>query len=347
MAYQTLSAQSLGYRQPFLFRTPASHPLGAASFPLQTVRQPLPNGPAGLARTLKAMEAFVEGAEGATNARVRALALQIVHGTSERDDAGQASAIYQWVKSNIEFRGEWNETLQTPLATLIVQAGDCDDQSMLVAALLRAIGIETQFTTVSADSSAPGEMSHVYAEYYDRNSQQWTALDTTVANAYPGWKPPLVFASQSWPTARNLSIKKPTAVQAGNVDLGRLRAMRVLAMRRRLGRLGDDLIPGVDDMTGATDPLSIPSGDVMTSGGLTPISSLPSVGTSLTASTALQNSLPGAITSMAQGAMNAVAAATRQTPSVSVLPSSVGSLSMGTLMLLGGVALVAVMAMRK
>ena len=41
-------------------------------------------------------------------------------------------------------------------------AGDCDDFSMLTAALLEASGIPWEFVTVAADRDSPGRFSHVY-----------------------------------------------------------------------------------------------------------------------------------------------------------------------------------------
>jgi hypothetical protein len=41
-------------------------------------------------------------------------------------------------------------------------AGDCDDQAMLCAAMLRALAVPTAFKTIEADPDAPGRYSHVY-----------------------------------------------------------------------------------------------------------------------------------------------------------------------------------------
>jgi hypothetical protein len=44
--------------------------------------------------------------------------------------------------------------------------GDCDDFSMYVAALLRALGVDCRFVTVAADGRDPDQYSHVYGVAY-------------------------------------------------------------------------------------------------------------------------------------------------------------------------------------
>jgi transglutaminase-like putative cysteine protease len=158
----------------------------------------LPAGDFGVKRTIHWMNQLARGTEGARNPRVRELAIAIVRGQPDRDDYAQASALYYWVKSNIEFRGEPDEVISSPLVTLQIRAGDCDDHATLMTALLRALGIEARFVTVAADASAPETFTHVYTQAWIRQSQQWLTLDTTVANARPGWQPARVTRVRTW-----------------------------------------------------------------------------------------------------------------------------------------------------
>jgi hypothetical protein len=165
---------------------------------IQVRRYPLRDGDPGIAHTIKLMRALVEGREGGPSPEVRALALAITHGLSSRDKAGQIAAVLDWVKQNIDFRGEYKETLQSPVVTLQLKGGDCDDHSMLIAALLKSIGFKTRFTTVAADDEDPQQFSHVFAEALDPTTRQWTALDSTVPRSFPGWRPDNVYRTQSW-----------------------------------------------------------------------------------------------------------------------------------------------------
>lgn len=62
---------------------------------------------------------------------------------------------------------------------------DCDDFSMLAAALLRACGIRSSFVTVAADLRDPSRFSHVYVAAYPNGER--VPLDTS-HGPYAGWE---------------------------------------------------------------------------------------------------------------------------------------------------------------
>ncbi len=144
------------------------------------------DGDAGILATIRMMQAVTFGGEGVGNPAVRAAALEAVQGLQRGAD--EINSVFEWVKDNIEFRGEYAETIQTPYFTLQVRAGDCDDHSTLIAAMLESLGFETRFNTISTGGDAD-EFSHVFAEVKLRGSEQWIPLDTTVRSSYPGWLP--------------------------------------------------------------------------------------------------------------------------------------------------------------
>jgi transglutaminase-like putative cysteine protease len=154
------------------------------SYPVQS--HPIPDGDAGVSRTISWMKALVHGPGGARHIMVRQAALEAARGTERGQD--EINSVLGWVKDHIEFRGELGETLQEPAWTLQLGAGDCDCQSMLAAAMLSSLGYETRFRTIALADS-PGELSHVYPEVKDRRSGQWISLDSTVARSWPGWQP--------------------------------------------------------------------------------------------------------------------------------------------------------------
>jgi hypothetical protein len=168
--------------------------------PLKSTRVQIGQGDRGISQTIRYMYGAVMGNEGVASAEVRRQALTIVQGVASRDQQGEIAAVLQWVKSNIAFRGEWAETVQTPLVTLQLRAGDCDDQSTLMAALLGSLGYKTRFKTVAADPRAPYAFSHVYIEIFQRKTGQWIALDSTVPQSFPGWQPPQIFRQKAWRT---------------------------------------------------------------------------------------------------------------------------------------------------
>jgi hypothetical protein len=156
------------------------------------------------------MQGAALGSEGALNPQIRVWALEATRNVQGRDDAQLASAIFAAVRRVVRFRGEYSETVQTPLVTLQLQAGDCDDQATLIVALLRSIGIPARFKTIATDPSDPKTFNHVYALAGLRRGNQiaqWLPLDPTVPHSRPGWEAPRVFRSQIWggPVDGNLS----------------------------------------------------------------------------------------------------------------------------------------------
>jgi len=176
----------------------------------------IPDGDAGVARTIQLMTSLAHGKYGDRSWRVRLAALEAVKGTERGMD--EISAVLDWVKRNIEFRGENGETLQSPEATLQAEAGDCDCQSTLTAAMLGWLGYQTRFKTMAL-IDAPEELSHVYIEVKDKRTRQWIPLDSTVAHSWPGWEPDNIARSVTYtPTPAN----GPGAAISALVGLGAL-----------------------------------------------------------------------------------------------------------------------------
>lgn len=136
----------------------------------------IPDGPTGTRETLRMMARLVRAYR--KNVYIRELALQIIRNVpGHKNFAAQIRAIHAWVHKNIQYvrdvRGV--ETLQTPLKTIDYAAGDCDDQSILVASLLEAIGMRTRFVAIKLDPNGP--FVHVYTEV--SAGRGWLPVETT------------------------------------------------------------------------------------------------------------------------------------------------------------------------
>jgi hypothetical protein len=94
---------------------------------------------------------------------VRHLAEDITRDLQSGDYASEALAVLDWVFRNIRYvrdmRG--SEFVRWPKETLDTIQGDCDDMSVLIAALLLSIGAAVDF--VIASFTASGIPSHVFA----------------------------------------------------------------------------------------------------------------------------------------------------------------------------------------
>ncbi len=156
----------------------------------------LPHGDTGIYATVRQMEKFANGPEGVGSPEVRKFALQAVRGSVR--NVSELSALFYAVKDAIDFRGEADETLQTPKLTLEFGGGDCDDISTLLVALARTLGYDATFKTVAVAREDPTAYSHVYAVARDKVTGEWVALDPTVKTAYPGWEPPDISRSRMY-----------------------------------------------------------------------------------------------------------------------------------------------------
>lgn len=145
----------------------------------------------GIAETVAYMNGLAVGDQGSGSPLIQQAAQMITAACAAADQECQRNAIFDWVKANIKFQNEEGELLQTPLSTMYdFRYGDCDDHSLLIAALLMSLGHQIQFRTVGVNGD--NTLVHVYPLAYDTASGQWVALDTTVSESYPGWEAPSI-----------------------------------------------------------------------------------------------------------------------------------------------------------
>ena len=94
---------------------------------------------------------------------VRELALSLIRQVpGHKNWVGQIKALHRYVQKRIQYvrdiRGV--ETIATPLVTIQIGQGDCDDQAVLLAALLESIGHPTRFVAIKQTTLGP--FVHVY-----------------------------------------------------------------------------------------------------------------------------------------------------------------------------------------
>ena len=109
---------------------------------------------------------------------IRELSLNIIQDLPGRKNfAGQAARLQNYVRNNIQYVKDINgvETVQTPERTLQNRAGDCDDQSVLLATMLESIGHPTRFVAIKLNFFGP--YVHVFTE--TRAGSRWLAAETT------------------------------------------------------------------------------------------------------------------------------------------------------------------------
>ena len=112
---------------------------------------------------------------------IKQLADKIVTSSCRENKICYAKALYYFVRDNFNYVSDplAFEYVKTPRESLITKAGDCEDGSILLANLERAVGINTKFIFI------PG---HVYIQIYlpeapkKYSKDGWINLDSTCKN---------------------------------------------------------------------------------------------------------------------------------------------------------------------
>lgn len=144
----------------------------------------IPEGVAGIDATLKIMSRYVK--DGKKSMMVRDKVLSLIRGLQQKDWIGEVRTLHAFVRDEVRYVMDTTdvELVQTPDATLRLMAGDCDDKSTLLCAMLESIGHPTRFVAIGFQ---PNVFAHVYLETMIGN--QWVSCETTEPVEI-GWQPP-------------------------------------------------------------------------------------------------------------------------------------------------------------
>lgn len=109
----------------------------------------------------------------------------------ERDYDGEIVAVFNAVRQNVRYTGDiWGvDTFQSPVRTLELGTGDCDDMSMIIASCLMSIGYPIRFRVIRTKNSSDFNHIFVLCGRPPKEPKQWVSLDATVAKP-AGWYPP-------------------------------------------------------------------------------------------------------------------------------------------------------------
>jgi Transglutaminase-like superfamily len=153
------------------------------------------SGDAGVTDTLKLMAQIARQYK--ADPFIRQTSARIVQTCPPKNDLCEVAALQSWVASNIRYTQDVLdvETIQTPDYTLQEGYGDCDDQSVLLATLLMAVGIPAAYCALGTGG---GPFSHVMTVAIVRQHTQVLQVpcETTLARdpetgqaIGPGWFP--------------------------------------------------------------------------------------------------------------------------------------------------------------
>lgn len=158
----------------------------ATTFELQGI----PSGKAGTLTTLRKMSQVVKQYK--KTLPIYLFSRNVVQDVLGKDFVGELRAVQEWVRENVRYTRDIRgvESIQTPVKTLEIRQGDCDDHSILVATILESLGHKTRFVAMGF---APGKFSHVFAQARvgSKRGPVWLSIETTEPVEI-GWKPPRI-----------------------------------------------------------------------------------------------------------------------------------------------------------
>jgi transglutaminase-like putative cysteine protease len=132
--------------------------------------------------------------QGARDFYVRQKAIQIFReaGAPPKDRFAEVCALFNWVRNNIRYTRDIFrvELLHTARRMLELRAGDCDDMTILLGAMLISTGHPVRLALTGFRPKKPHAYSHIYPEVNVRG--KWIALDTTMDRPI-GWAPPALW----------------------------------------------------------------------------------------------------------------------------------------------------------
>jgi hypothetical protein len=148
----------------------------------------IPGGYAGTVNTAQRVKALIR--DGARDFYVRQKAIDILleRGVRAKDYLGEIDALFRWVQRNVRYTKDPYrvEVLHAARRMLELRAGDCDDMTTVLGAMLQAIGHPVRLVLAGPDLLRPRLFSHIYLEVFHQG--RWIPLDATMP--YPmGWAP--------------------------------------------------------------------------------------------------------------------------------------------------------------
>lgn len=158
----------------------------------------IPGGDEGVRQTLRRMEEIAR--EYSKHPTIIRLSRSIIHSCPVKDFTCEARQLFEWVRDNIRWTRDVYgvETLATPIRTLEMASGDCDDMSTLLASLYLAVGFPVRFVVVANNPKYPKSFSHVFVEVDVTGEGDWVPADPSHPRAKFGWQVPTQYRRMEW-----------------------------------------------------------------------------------------------------------------------------------------------------
>jgi Transglutaminase-like superfamily len=140
----------------------------------------VPSGRRGTLATARIIAQMIR--DGAKDFYVRQQAIQVfrLYGVPPRDRFGEVLALFDWVQRHVRYTRDIYrvELLHSARRMLELRAGDCDDMTILLGAMLMSTGHPVRLILAGFRRNRPHVYSHIYPEVNVRG--RWIAIDASM-----------------------------------------------------------------------------------------------------------------------------------------------------------------------
>jgi hypothetical protein len=148
----------------------------------------IPKGSQGTLKTVEHVQTLIRAGAKDFSVRQKAIDILLEKQVKPKDYLGEIKALFEWVQRHIRYTKDTFhvEVLHSARRMLELRAGDCDDMTILLGAMLEAIGHPVRLVIIGPNPLRQDLFTHIYLEAFHRG--RWISLDATMP--YPmGWAP--------------------------------------------------------------------------------------------------------------------------------------------------------------
>jgi len=156
--------------------------------PPRVDRRHIPSGLEGTRTTAAHVGRLIRDGAGDFYVRQKAIDILLERGVPAKDYLGEIDALFRWVQRHVRYTKDpfRIEVLHSARRMLELKAGDCDDMTIVLGALIKSVGHQVRIVLTGPDPLRPDLFSHIYLEA--RHHDQWIPLDATMPYGM-GWSP--------------------------------------------------------------------------------------------------------------------------------------------------------------
>jgi hypothetical protein len=148
----------------------------------------IPTGWRGTKKTIEHVQALIRAGAKDFYVRQKAIDILLEKHVKPKDYLAEIKALFEWVQQHIRYTKDTFhvEVLHSARRMLELRAGDCDDMTILLGAMLEAIGHPVRLVIIGSNPLRQDLFTHIYLDAFHKG--RWISLDATMP--YPmGWAP--------------------------------------------------------------------------------------------------------------------------------------------------------------